>query len=297
MKNGRGPADKDSSPLGSNQPSVLRVVVPYILFGAAWILFSDRLVLPLAGDAEDLLWLSTAKGWFFIVVTASILYALVLREMRRRSELETRLFESLAEKEALLAEVHHRVKNNLQVMASILNLEREVLEGEEARLMNRLTRARLRSMSLVHEQLYDSAGIARIDLAKYLKNLVANLSDILEVKRADYDYNLAEVGAKPDTAIPFGLFATEALTNALRHGADAEGRREIRIELRPCPGGQGELVIRDRGAGLPEGEAREGLGFRLMGALADQLRGSFSVVNEGGAVVRLRFSTEGGGRG
>jgi len=281
----------------SNQPSVLRIVVPYLVFGAAWILFSDRLLLPLAASAENLLWISTAKGWLYVVVTAALLYLLVLRELERRSALEARLREFLAEKDALLAEVHHRVKNNLQVMASILNLEREGLKGEEARLMNRLTRARLRSMSLVHEQLYDSTGIARIGLAAYARSLVSSIFDILEIGRATFDYELAEIETKADVAVPFGLFVTEAVTNALRHGAGADGSREIRIELKAVSANAAELVVRDRGGGIPEEASREGLGFKLMGALASQLHGDYSIANDGGAVVRLSFSTGNGSRG
>jgi two-component sensor histidine kinase len=275
----------------SNPRSALRVVGPYVIFGAAWILFSDRLLLPLTATPDILIKLSTAKGWLYVLVTAAFLYGLVLGEMRKRSVLEAKLREGLAEKEVLLAEVHHRVKNNLQVMTSILNLERDGIRGDEARLMNASTRARLRSMSLVHEQLYESPGVARIGLARYLRSLVGILSDVLEISRASIDYELDEVETKPDIAIPFGLFATEAVTNALRHGADDGANRDIRVELHAAADGMAELVVRDRGRGIPDGAIRDGLGFKLMGALAGQLRGSFDVRNDGGAVVRLEFST------
>ena len=164
-------------PRSSNRDSVLRVVLPYFFFGAAWILFSDRLILPLAASAEDLLWLSTAKGWLFILVTAALLASLVYRELGRRSRLEAELRESLAEKEVLLAEVNHRVKNNLQVMASILELEDEGIRGDEARRQNLDTRNRLRSLSLVHEQLYASKGIARLRRDDYMRELVGTMPE------------------------------------------------------------------------------------------------------------------------
>jgi two-component sensor histidine kinase len=279
---------------GRNQRSAARVVLPYLLFGAAWILFSDRLLLPRAGSAENLLWLSTAKGWLYVLVTAALLYAMVLREVGKRSALEAELRKGLAEKEALLAEVHHRVKNNLQVITSILNLERDGIEGEEARRLNEDTRARLRSMSLVHEQMYSPAGIAKIDLASFLRDLVGTMPALFDVRDARIEYELAPLEAGPEQAITFGLFATEAATNAFRHGTGAGGSLELTLGLRVEPGGAALLSVRDRGPGIPEGEAREGLGFRLMEALAGQLRGELSIGNEGGAVVRLRFPSEGG---
>jgi two-component system, sensor histidine kinase PdtaS len=282
---------------GATRRSVSRVVLPYFLFGAAWILFSDRLLLPLAGSAENLLWLSTVKGWAFIVVTASLLYVLVFREIRKRSVLEDALRKGLAEEEALLAEVHHRVKNNLQVITSILNLESDGIKGEEARNLNGSTRARLRSMSLVHEQLYNASGISSIGLGGHLRDLVGTLPDLFDIPDARIDYDLDAIEVGPDLAITFGLFATEAVTNALRHGAGADGSRDLSLSLRAQGDDAAEFVVRDHGAGIPEEETRQGLGFRLMEALADQLRGEMSISNEAGAVVTLRFPTKGTGRG
>jgi len=281
----------------ANTRSALRVVGPYILFGAAWILFSDRLLLPFSARPDLLIRLSTGKGWLYVLVTAALLYSLVIGEMRKRSGLEAKLREGLAEKEVLLAEVHHRVKNNLQVMGSILNLERDSIRGEEARLMNSHTRARLRSMALVHEQLYESPGMARLGLAKYLRDLVGNLSDILDERRGSVECDFDDIETGPDIAIPIGLFVTEAVTNAFLHGAGADGKSEVSLALKAATGAKAELIVRDDGPGVPEGALRDGLGFRLMGAIADQLRGSFSVRNDEGAVVRLEFSTERDDRG
>ena len=282
---------------GANRRSVFRVVLPYFIFGAAWILFSDRLLLPLAKSAEMLLWLSTLKGWVFVVVTASLLYILVFREIKKRSELEDELRKGLAEKEALLAEVNHRVKNNLQVITSILNLESDGIEGDEARILNGSTRARLRSMSLVHEQLYSASVISSIGLAGYLRDLVGSLPAFFDISGARIDYELEEIEAGPDLTITFGFFATETVTNALRHGAGADGGRELSLSLRAIGADVAEFVVRDHGRGIPEGVARQGLGFRLMEALADQLHGEMSISNEAGTVVTLRFPTKGNGRG
>ena len=105
--------------------SVLLIVLPYFALGAVWILFSDRLLLNLTANPRAMIALSTGKGWFYVLVTSVLLFVLVYGELRRRAILETRLRQSIAEKGALLAELNHRVKNNLQIVASILNLETE----------------------------------------------------------------------------------------------------------------------------------------------------------------------------
>lgn len=277
--------------------STLRVVVLYALFGSLWILFSDRVLLLFTADPGRLVLLSTAKGWLFIVVTSIFLYIIVSREMRRQRALEKSLGASLREKEALLNEVHHRVKNNLQVISSILNLEREGPYGDEARTLIDRTRARLRSMSLVHERLYASKELARIDLAAYLQALVEALEEIYDVDEEVLRLDLANLEASPETAQSFGLFTAEAIVNAMRHGLDEARQGEIRVSLREDGETGAIFEVRDRGPGFPDPAKPEGLGFSLMTVLAQQLAARFELSNDGGAVVLLRFPLRGGEHG
>jgi two-component sensor histidine kinase len=271
--------------------SVLRIVLPYLLLGAAWILFSDRLLLVLTDDPKAMVVLSTAKGWLYVLVTGILLYSLVYGELRRRTVLEARLREGLAEKVALLAELNHRVKNNLQIISSILNLETENLLGEEARALNDRTRARLQSMNIAYERLFENARIARIDLGGYLRALWEIMKDIYRAKDSIARFELQDIEVGAEEAVPFGLFATEAMTNAILYGADSGGKSFVTISLSlPLPGTV-ELTVRDTGPGLSVGAA--GLGLKLMDALGAQLRGRVERGNEGGAVVRLRFATTG----
>jgi two-component sensor histidine kinase len=271
---------------------VLRIVVPYLALGAAWILFSDRLLISFVDDPGKLLAISTAKGWLYVLITGALLFGLVYGESRRQTALEALLRTGIAEKEALLAELNHRVKNNLQIIASILNLEAEDLEGEEARELNDRTRARIRTMGLAHERLFESGELARIELGSYLRALWEVLMDLFAEGKVDVAFDLAEIRAGSAEAVPFGLFATEALSNALRYGAGAGGTLDVAIGLREGKGGLLELSIRDRGPGLPEGAS--GLGFKLMDVLAAQLGGTVERRNEGGTVVLLRFPLPGG---
>jgi two-component system, sensor histidine kinase PdtaS len=269
----------------------LRIVVPYLLLGSAWILFSDRLLLGLAGDPSSLLVMSIVKGWFYVLVTGSLLLALIVRELKTMNDLEARLRVGLAEKEALLFELNHRVKNNLQLILSILNLEGEDLGGEEARGLNDRTRARVRAMALAHERLFEGETIARVDLGAYLRALWEAAADIYAASGAKAEFLLSPIAANAEETVPFGLFATEAITNAIRYGADADGRLSVSISLGRPSGGDIELTIRDRGKGTPQGS--NGLGIKLMDALAGQLRGNVMRYNDGGSVVRLRFASEG----
>ncbi len=266
---------------------VLRIVLPYLALGAAWVLFSDRLLVSFVNDPARLLIISTAKGWLYVLVTGVLLFCLVYGEVRRMRVLEDQLREGLEEKGALLAELNHRVKNNLQIITSLLNLEGEDVVGAEARELNDRTRARIRSMGLAHERLFEGADFARIDLGGYTRALWDSLTEIFETKGASASFDLPTISAGTAEAVPFGLFASEALTNAIRYGLGPDGNADVNISLRREGGGLLELTIRDKGPGFPEGGA--GLGFRLMDALAAQLDGRMERRSEGGAVVRLIF--------
>jgi two-component sensor histidine kinase len=276
---------------GSITAPILRIVLPYLALGAAWILFSDRLLLSLVDDPRKLLAISTAKGWLYVLITGVLLFFLIYGEMRKMAVLESKLRDGLDDKGALLAELNHRVKNNLQIITSLLNLEAEDIVGEEARELNDRTRARIRSMGLAHERLFEGGEFARIDLGNYLRALWEVLTEIFEAKGARASFDLPVIRAGTAEAVPFGLFATEALSNAIRYGAGPDGIADVEVSLKEKGGGFLELSIRDKGPGYPEGGA--GLGLRLMDALAAQLRGKLERRNEGGAIVRLVFPSPG----
>jgi two-component sensor histidine kinase len=271
--------------------AVLRIVLPYFVLGAAWILFSDRILLAFIDDPLVMISVSTYKGWFFILITGILLFFLVYGEMRRQNALEAELRDGLKEKSALLFELNHRVKNNLQVLASILNLESEDLTSEEARELNNRSKARIRALGLAHERLFEAGSIARVDVGAYLQTLWTTLLEVYQAKNVDASFALDEVFVGPLEAPPFGLFATEAMSNTIRFGASADGFCHAEIAIRRAVGGNLEFSLRDKGPGIAAGA--EGLGIRLMSALADQLNGTLERYNDGGSVVRLRFPAVG----
>jgi PAS domain S-box-containing protein len=200
-----------------------------------------------------------------------------------RKKAEGEMVKQLAVKETLLKEVHHRVKNNLQVISSILSLQEASLRDDADKALSRDTQARVRSMAYLHELLYGSANYSTVDPAKYLKLIVGGVS----LSHGKY---MIKLRAEPDAisideAMPFGLIVSELLTNAIKHaysGEDAEsvvGRREITVTY-GREGGQRRLEVRDEGFGLPRGldpDASASMGFSLVRGLAEQLGGRLSM--------------------
>jgi len=215
------------------------------------------------------------------------LHEAVQKELAERKQAEERLRASLREKEVLLTEIHHRVKNNLQVVSSLLDLQADTVQDTDAYQAFHETRARVKSMALIHERLYQSSDLAHIDAGQYVQEMLdyllgayaAGAGDITASVHAD------EVALGVDTAIPCGLIITELVSNALRHAFPAEetaGQGEIRVELRRLDG-QLCLMVSDNGVGLPpdlDFYGTESLGLQLVNILIDQLDGTVEV--EGG---------------
>lgn len=183
---------------------------------------------------------------------------------------------SLEEKEVLLREVHHRVKNNLQIVSTLLSLQGAQASDASERAVLRESQGRVRSMSLVHEKLYQTPNLARVDFGAYVNDLVDQLFRVYGVDRDRVKpvVSVSGMDFPMDSAIHCGLIVNELVTNSLKY-AFPEGRRgEVRISC-----GQGEqwsLVVEDDGVGLPEGmdyRATETLGLMLVVTLVSQMRG------------------------
>jgi len=210
-----------------------------------------------------------------------------------RKEAQRDLEQSLAEKEVLLKEVHHRVKNNLQVISSITKLqgERDGIDPKVREMLHH-SRDRVRSMALIHESLYQNKQFSSIDLSEYIDGLARNLLLSYSTSgRVALDLDLRPVHLSIDQAMPCGLILNEVISNAFKH-AFADGRKgTITIALR-MEKEQVRVEARDDGAGLPEGfdEERDGgLGLELIGLLTAQLDGRMERRSEGGVSYLLTF--------
>ena len=216
---------------------------------------------------------------------------------------------SLLEKQALLKEVHHRVKNNLQVITSLLRLETGRNEHPSTKAVLKDMQGRIQSMALLHETLYRSATFGAVDLGAYLRQLANQSFRALNAKPGfiQLDLDLASAQVKFDQAIPCGLLVNELISNGLKHGFPGGHIGGISVELQPVAGGLLRLSVSDTGVGLPENfESKRGqsLGLQLVSDLARQLGGRLEVGRGPGmgAVFAVTFpgepteSGDGGGR-
>jgi two-component sensor histidine kinase len=206
----------------------------------------------------------------------------LLRDITERKQAEEQIRSSLQEKEMLLKEIHHRVKNNLQVISSLLYLQSKSTREEEALAVLRESQYRIRSMALVHEKLYQTQDLIRVDFAEYVKSLADYLLRAYGVSpgRVRLAIDVVDVFLNIDTAIPCGLIINELVSNSLKH-AFPDGRAgEIRIGLDAADGSHYTLLVADDGIGFPEHlNFREtgSLGLQLVNSLVDQLGGNIDL--------------------
>lgn len=225
-------------------------------------------------------------------------YLLALaRDITDRKRAEEQIRESLREKEILLKEIHHRVKNNLQVIYSLLNLQSGYIRDPRDKDMIRECQNRVRSMAIIHETLYQSKDLARMDLAKYIRSLAANLFQSYGVNGAAVQLTIrvAEINLALDTAIPCGLIINELISNSLKYAFPRGRTGEIVVDLHPVEDGRLRLTVRDDGVGLPpdlDFRNTPSLGLQLVNTLTDQLEGTIELSRDRGTEFRITFFDE-----
>lgn len=211
---------------------------------------------------------------------------------RRNNEEQTRL--SLREKEVLLREIHHRVKNNLQIISSLLYLQSQKLTDPELKNHFLEGQSRICSMALAHEQLYQSDSLAQINMKSYLGNLVCQLHQVFQApgQQIDCRMEIADIILDIGQVVPCGLLITELLSNAYRH-AFIDGRNGVITISMERQDGQLLLTVSDNGVGLPADldcrKART-LGLQLVGALVKQLNGTMEIGAGTGTMFQVTFS-------
>ena len=213
-----------------------------------------------------------------------------ITERKRTQEL---IAHSLREKEILLKEIHHRVKNNLQVISSLLALQTDGVSDSVARGLLMESQHRVRAMAMIHEKLYQSSDLARVDFDEYVNSLTGFLfrSYSNAAGRVALKVSCDQVHLSIDTASPCGLILNELVSNALKH-AFPDGRSgELRVELRDEAGCY-SLTVADTGIGLPENfdwKQTNSLGLQLVDTLTKQIKGTMKTGGTGGASFRLEF--------
>jgi|GEM_PF-1778328 len=225
------------------------------------------------------------------------------QDITERNRAEEKIRASLKEKEVLLREIHHRVKNNLQVISSLLKLQAGLIRDPSIQKLFQDSRDRIRSISLVHEKLYRSSDLTNIDFRDYVKSLVTEMIRTYkdQVTGIHLDLQVDDIHIGVDAAIPCGLIINELISNSLKHAfpepAWEKGKKQISIHITaPENSDRINFLIGDNGIGLPASidiESTESLGLHLVRILAtDQLGGRMEFERENGTLFRLDFPLE-----
>ena len=208
-----------------------------------------------------------------------------LRDSIKREQAEAEIKRSLKEKEALLKEIHHRVKNNLQIICSLLNLQSNAIEDEKVLSYFQDSQNRVRLMAMIHEKLYQSADFGKVELADYIRDLSSHLLRSYSVNQSDIriDTRISGIFLEIDTAVSCGLIINELITNSLKYAFPNQPepvRREIKIEARLTDRNHFSITYQDNGVGLPDDldiENAATLGLQLVSSLTEQLDGQLAV--------------------
>lgn len=216
------------------------------------------------------------------------------RDISPQKENERIINDSLNEKEILLREIHHRVKNNLQIISSLLNLQSRYIKDSETLDVLKESQNRIKTMAIVHEELYRSPNLTNINFKEYLERLLSNLfysygvnGEFIETK-----FDLEESTISIDTAIPCGLIVNELVTNSLKYAFPDGEKGKIEVSLR-SNNETYTLTISDNGVGLPESfepENAETLGLQLVNSLVRQIGGVLEVKRNDGTEFKISFS-------
>ncbi|MGA2914542.1 MAG: histidine kinase dimerization/phosphoacceptor domain -containing protein [Sedimentisphaerales bacterium] len=224
---------------------------------------------------------------------------LILRDIIDRKNAEGKLEESLGQKEMLLRELHHRVKNNMQVISSLLRLQTATLGDKKAVEIFKECQNRIKAMSLIHEKFYHSPDLSNIDFDTYVKDLIKTLTQSYGISqdKITLDVNIENVSLEINTAISCGMIINELISNSLKYAFPQAAKGNIGISILPAGGNQVEMIISDNGMGIPaelDFQKTDTLGLQLVNAFVkDQLAGEIELDRSMGTKFKIKFSKKG----
>ncbi len=219
-------------------------------------------------------------------------------EITLREQAESQIRTSLAEKEILIKEIHHRVKNNLQIVSTLLDLQSDYITDRQSLEIFRESKNRIRSIALVHEKLYQTKNFSAIDFDGYLESLIDHLlrSYVVDPGKIALEIDTEDVVLGIDDAIPCGLIVNELVSNSLKYAFPDDQRGKITVRFENGDNKSIVLTVADNGVGLPAGldaSATETLGLQLVTILTRQLRGTIELDREGGTKFTIKFQGTG----
>ncbi|MEK7251478.1 MAG: histidine kinase dimerization/phosphoacceptor domain -containing protein [Bacteroidota bacterium] len=227
----------------------------------------------------------------------TFVYRTAMTDITERKKAEEQIHTSLREKEVLLKEVHHRVKNNLQIISSLLKLQSGFVEDKRALELFRESQDIIRSMALIHEKLYRSDDLSSVNYSEYITEVATNLfrSYGINTDAILLSVDVANVAWGLDTAIPVSLIINELISNSLKYAFPNGRQGQISIRLYTYDGMYFTLVVSDNGVGIPEHvdiQQTESLGLQLVAALTDELQGKLTLDRFKGTRFTITFTVE-----
>ena len=251
-------------------------------------------------DNAALLTYNSVLAFFVTLILVFLVVKLINRQnnealtlLHKEQEAQKIIAQSLKEKETLLAEIQHRVKNNLAIITGLLNLQTEKAPCEESKLLMIESRNRVMSIAMVHERLYKKDNLSKIDLKQYLSELVQELvkSFPIQSKQIQIEEELQKIELEITKAVPIGLIVNEALTNSLKHAFNSSNQTPIiKIKMQIIYD-RIQIGILDNGIGFQDIITRKdnALGLSLIESLCDQIDAQVIFKNESGACVSIVF--------
>lgn len=218
---------------------------------------------------------------------------IIIQDINKRKKLEKELKKSLEGKDLMMKEIHHRVKNNLMIIQSLLKLQSEYIKDENALNIFRESQDRAKSMAFIHQRLYQSGDLKKINFGDYTRDITFNLIKSYTVNSNQIKINIDvdNVFLDVDTAIPLGLILNELVSNSLKHGfpEGREGHLTVEFHLKDH---EYRLIVSDDGTGIPEGldyENADSLGLKLVYSLSDQIEAEVNLDTSRGTRFEIRF--------
>lgn len=217
----------------------------------------------------------------------------LFQDITDQKKAEDKIKASLREKELLLKEIHHRVKNNLQIISSLLNLQSSYIKDKKSLEIFRESQNRVKSMALIHEELYKTANLSQIDFKKYVENLINYLyqSYRLASRMVEFRIETENISLDIETAIPLGLIINELVSNSLKYAFKTDHGGKVFISLKSIDT-MYELIVADNGIGLPQNfdfKNTNTLGTQLVVSLTEQIDGTINIDNSDGAKFIIKF--------
>lgn len=221
-------------------------------------------------------------------------FVVMVTDISKRMELEASLAATAREREILLQEIHHRVKNNLQMISSLINMQVRQLEDPASIVALRECQSRVLAISLIHQQLYQAGDYARVPFSEYARTVATNIFHAYDVRSTvTLKLDVADVRLSVDKAIPCGLILNELITNALKHAFPDHRHGTLEVVMRAEPEGMIAMSVRDDGVGMPTVRTSTSLGMQLVRSLTEQLAGTLEQHGNGGTTFTVRFPAAG----